>query len=53
MESGKLRDKRYFEERATREMSQHLHGQNRTVQQSLAFTARILAMTGQEAGLWT
>ena len=46
-----LREKKYFDERATREMAQHLHGSKRTLQESLAYTARILAMTGQEAGL--
>jgi L-fuculose-phosphate aldolase len=46
-----LRDKKYFDERATREMSQHLPAIRRTLQESLAYTARILAMTGQEAGL--
>jgi L-fuculose-phosphate aldolase len=46
-----LREKKYFDERATREMSQHLPTQQRTEQESLAYTARILAMTGQEAGL--
>ena len=47
----KLREKKYFDERATREMAQHLQGSKRTLQQGLAYTARILAMTGQEAGL--
>jgi L-fuculose-phosphate aldolase len=46
-----LREKKYFDERATREMSQHLPTRQRTKQESLAYTARILAMTGQEAGL--
>ena len=46
-----LREKKYFDERATREMMQNLHGAKRTLQESLAYTARILAMTGQEAGL--
>ena len=46
-----LREKKYFDERATREMAQHLHGNKRTLQERLAYTARILAMTGQEAGL--
>ncbi|WP_253075315.1 MULTISPECIES: class II aldolase/adducin family protein [unclassified Bradyrhizobium] len=46
-----LRDKKYFDERASREMAQHLHTSERTVQGSLAYAARILAMTGQEAGL--
>lgn len=51
MQLEQLREKKYFDERATREMAQHLHGQTRTLQESLAYTARILAMTGQEAGL--
>jgi L-fuculose-phosphate aldolase len=46
-----LREKKYFDERATREMAQHLHSSKRTVQGSLAYATRILAMTGQEAGL--
>ena len=46
-----LREKKYFDERATREMAQCLHGQNRTVQEILTYAAVILAMTGQEAGL--
>jgi L-fuculose-phosphate aldolase len=46
-----LREKKYFDERATREMEQCLHGPSRTVQESLAYAARIIAMTGQEAGL--
>lgn len=45
-----LRDKKYFDERATREMAQHLDSSKRTVQGSLAYAARILAMTGQERG---
>jgi L-fuculose-phosphate aldolase len=51
MQLEQLREKKYFDERATREMAQHLHGQKRTLQESLAHAARILAMTGQEAGL--
>jgi L-fuculose-phosphate aldolase len=51
MQIERLRDKKYFNERARQEMSQHLRGQKRTVRESLAYTARILAMTGQEAGL--
>ena len=46
-----LRSKEYFDERATREMAQHLAGAPRTMKQSLAYACRILAMTGQEAGL--
>src|SRR5258708_29793401 len=46
-----LRGKKYFDERASREMAQHLHSAKRTVQGTLAYAARILAMTGQEAGL--
>ncbi|RQV69625.1 aldolase [Burkholderia cenocepacia] len=46
-----LRAKEYFNERATREMHEHLKPANRTLQETLAFACRILAMTGQEAGL--
>jgi L-fuculose-phosphate aldolase len=46
-----LREKKYFDERATREMEQHLRRSERTLQERLAYTARILSMTGQEAGL--
>ncbi len=46
-----LRDKAYFDERATREMAQHLPTSRRTQAQTLAYACRILAMTGQEAGL--
>jgi hypothetical protein len=35
MQLEKLREKRYFDERATREMAQHLHGQKKTLQESL------------------
>jgi L-fuculose-phosphate aldolase len=51
MQVEELRQKKYFDDRATKEMSQHLHGPKRTVQENLAYAARILAMTGQEAGL--
>ncbi|WP_296655255.1 aldolase [Paraburkholderia sp.] len=46
-----LRAKAYFDERATREMREHLKPASRTLQETLAFACRILAMTGQEAGL--
>ena len=46
-----LRSKEYFDQRATREMQQHLHTQKRSVTETLACASRILAMTGQEAGL--
>ena len=46
-----LRDKTYFDERATREMARHLKGDSRNLNETLAFACRILAMTGQEAGL--
>ncbi|NYT36587.1 aldolase [Allopusillimonas soli] len=46
-----LRAKDYFDQRATREMREHLHPVQRTVQESLAYACRILAATGQEAGL--
>ncbi|TCG08137.1 aldolase [Paraburkholderia steynii] len=46
-----FREKEYFDERATREMKEHLKGAGRTLQESLAYACKILAMTGQEAGL--
>jgi L-fuculose-phosphate aldolase len=46
-----LRTKEYFDERATREMGEHLQRSPRDLNQSLAYACRILAMTGQEAGL--
>lgn len=46
-----LRSKEYFDQRATEEMRQNLRPVNRTVQESLAYSAQILAATGQEAGL--
>lgn len=46
-----LRAKEYFDDRATREMREHLKPANRSLQETLAFACRILAMTGQEAGL--
>lgn len=46
-----LRAKAYFEERANKEMTENLKPKARTVQETLAYACRILAMTGQEAGL--
>lgn len=46
-----LRAKEYFDDRATREMSQHLTKEKRSDKQTLAYACKILAMTGQEAGL--
>jgi len=46
-----LRSKEYFDQRATREMAQHLKMQTRPLNETLAYACRILAMTGQEAGL--
>ncbi|WGS54261.1 aldolase [Paraburkholderia sp. D15] len=46
-----LRAKEYFDERATQEMKAHLKPKQRTIQEKLAYACRILAMTGQEAGL--
>ncbi|WP_298012718.1 aldolase [uncultured Castellaniella sp.] len=46
-----LREKSYFDQRATQEMREHLHPVERTVQEDLAYACRILAATGQEAGL--
>lgn len=46
-----LRSKEYFDQRATQEMQQHLKQSNRSLRETLSYAARILAMTGQEAGL--
>jgi L-fuculose-phosphate aldolase len=46
-----LRAREYFDQRATEEMQQHLKVSQRTLQEKLAYACRILAMTGQEAGL--
>lgn len=46
-----LRAKEYFDERATSEMAQHLKRDKRSMKETLAYACRILAMTGQEAGL--
>lgn len=46
-----LRPKEYFDQRATREMEQNLQPQKRSLRETLALACRILAMTGQEAGL--
>ncbi|MFC0577687.1 aldolase [Paraburkholderia solisilvae] len=49
--SMQLREKQYFDDRATREMREHLPRNERTQRQTLAYACRILAMTGHEAGL--
>ncbi len=46
-----LRDKSYFDARATSDMAKHLRNQSRTTQETMAYACRILAMTEQEAGL--
>lgn len=46
-----LREKSYFDQRATQEMSQHLRGVQRSPRETMAYACRILAMTEQEAGL--
>lgn len=46
-----LRSKEYFDERATREMALHMPQAPRDMKETLAAACRILAMTGQEAGL--
>lgn len=45
-----LQAKKYFDERATREMAQNRHASKRTVQGSLAHPGRILAMRARSAG---
>lgn len=46
-----LREKKYFDQRATAEMKKNFRPVQRSVQESLAYTCRILAASGQEAGL--
>ncbi|MEC3766181.1 MULTISPECIES: aldolase [Cupriavidus] len=46
-----LRDKSYFDQRASSDMAKHLPRQSRTTQETMAYACRILAMTEQEAGL--
>ena len=46
-----LRSKQYFDERSTREMAENLTRKLRSDQETLACAARILAMSGHEAGL--
>ncbi|MCH1998551.1 class II aldolase/adducin family protein, partial [Achromobacter xylosoxidans] len=46
-----LREKAYFDTRATQEMARHLRAVPRTIQETMAYACRILAMTEQEAGL--
>jgi L-fuculose-phosphate aldolase len=51
MKTEQLREKTYFDQRATQEMATHLRSVERTTQQTMAYACRILAMTKQEAGL--
>ena len=46
-----LRPKEHFDERSTRDMTTHLVSPQRSTKETLAYACRILAMTGQEAGL--
>lgn len=46
-----LRSKEYFGDRATRDMKENLHPEERDLKETLAYACRILAMTGHEAGL--
>jgi L-fuculose-phosphate aldolase len=46
-----LRPKQYFDDRATRDMKEHLPVKRRDLKETLAYACRILALTGQEAGL--
>ena len=40
-----LREKAYFDTRATQEMAQHLRAVPRSIQETMAYACRILAMT--------
>lgn len=46
-----LRDKSYFDDRATQEMATNLKETKRTLHETMAYACQILAMTEQEAGL--
>ena len=46
-----LRDKDYFQKRASEEMAQHLPTQQRTLKETLAQACRIIALHEGEAGL--
>ncbi|WP_337243700.1 aldolase [Luteimonas sp. gir] len=46
-----LREKSYFDQRATQDMAKHLHDAKRSRAETMAYACRILAMTEQEAGL--
>lgn len=46
-----LREKTYFEKRATDEMQKHFRPVERNIREALAYTCRILAAAGHEAGL--
>ena len=46
-----IRSKDYFDDRVSREMTQNLRPIERCPMETLAYAARILAQTGQEAGL--
>ncbi|MHA6895568.1 aldolase [Ralstonia pseudosolanacearum] len=46
-----LREKAYFDQRATQDMAKHLRNVKRSTQETMAYACRILAMTEQEAGL--
>ena len=51
MNPAALREKSYFDQRATQEMQQHLRAVPHSIQETMAHACRILAMTEQEAGL--
>jgi L-fuculose-phosphate aldolase len=46
-----LRPKEYFDDRAEKEMKEHLPLEERDLKKTLAYACRILSMMGQEAGL--
>ncbi|MGE8547868.1 aldolase [Alcaligenes sp. Marseille-Q7550] len=46
-----LREKSYFDARATQDMARHLRPVERSIPETMACACRILAMTEQEAGL--
>ena len=46
-----LREKSYFDKRATNDMAKHLRIVERPMRETMAYACRILAMTEQEAGL--
>lgn len=50
-EHDQLRSKKYFGDRAAKEMEEHLKSETRTLQETLACACRLIAMRQEDAGL--